>query len=98
MAAIMVANNRRPTDQTRHLDIHWFAIQEWIHVDGNIILLHIPGILNPSHSQTKALAYRLHHRHMSRAMGSLGSPFLAGQFKLVTRDSCSIKTLYLVFR
>jgi hypothetical protein len=97
MAAIMMANNTRPTDHTRHLDIHWFAIQEWIHMDGDIILLHIPGILNPSDSQTKALSYRLHHRHMSHAMGSLGSPFLAGHFKLVTCDGFAIKTLYLRF-
>jgi hypothetical protein len=96
MAAIMMANNTRPTERTRHLDIRWFAIQEWIHVDCDIILLHIPGILNPSDSQTKALSYRLHHRHMSRAMGALGSPFLSGLFKLVTRDGTSIKAIYLV--
>jgi hypothetical protein len=96
MAAILMANNTRPTERTRHLDIRWFAIQEWIHVDRDIILLHIPGILNPSDSQTKALSYRLHHRHMSRAMGSLGSPFLSGRFKLTTRDGLSIKAFYLV--
>jgi hypothetical protein len=96
MAAIMMANNTRPTDRTRHLDIRWFAIQEWIHVDGDIILLHIAGTLNPSDAQTKALSYRLHHRHMSRAMGALGSPFLSGRFRLVTRDSGSIKALFLV--
>jgi len=96
MAAILMANNTRPTDRTRHLDIRWFTIQEWIHVDQDIILLHIPGILNPSDSQTKALSYRLHHRHMSRAMGHLGSPFLSGQFGLVTRDGCTIKALFLV--
>ena len=50
MAAIMMANNTYPTDRTRHLDIRWFAIQEWIHVDQDIILLHIAGILNPSDS------------------------------------------------
>lgn len=96
MAAIMMANNTRPTDRTRHLDIRWFAIQEWIHLDGDIILLHIPGILNPSDAQTKALSFRLHHRHMSRAMGALGSPFLSGRFHLVSRNSVSIKALFLV--
>jgi hypothetical protein len=96
MAAILMANNTRPTERTRHLDIRWFAIQEWIHVDCDIILIHIPGILNPSDAQTKALSYRLHHRHMSRAMGALGSPFLSGRFKLATRDGLSIKAFYLV--
>ena len=97
MAAILMANNTRPTDRTRHLDIRWFAIQEWIHVDHDIILLHIAGTLNPSDSQTKALRYKLHHRHMSRAMGHLGSPFLSGRFRLVSRDGGTIKALYLVY-
>jgi hypothetical protein len=96
MAAILMANNTRPTDRTRHLDIRWFAIQEWIHVDCDVILIHIPGILNPSDAQTKALTYRLHHRHMSRAMGSLGSPFLSGRFKLITRNGGSIKACFLI--
>lgn len=96
MAAIMMANNTRPTERTRHLDIRWFALQEWIHVDCDIILLHIPGVLNPSDAQSKALSYRLHHRHMSRAMGALGSPFLSGRFHLISRDGNSIKTIFLV--
>jgi hypothetical protein len=96
MAAIMMANNTRPTERTRHLDIRWFALQEWIHVDCDIIPLHIPGVLNPSDAQSKALSYRLHHRHMSRAMGALGSPFLSGRFQLLSRDGSSIKTIILV--
>ena len=37
-------------------DIHWFAIQQWIQqVDQDIVLVHIPGVLNPSDEQTKAL-------------------------------------------
>jgi hypothetical protein len=97
MAAILMANNTRPTDRTRHLDIHWFTIQEWIHVDRDIILVHIAGILNPSYSQTKALSYKLHHHHMSRAMGYLGSPFLSGRFQLVTCDGCTMKAVFLAF-
>jgi hypothetical protein len=96
MKSILMANNTCPTECTRHLDICWFTIQEWIHVDCDIILVHIPGILNPSDAQTKALLYCLHHCHMSHAMGALGSPFLSGCFKLATHGGLSIKAFYLV--
>jgi hypothetical protein len=57
ISAIMMANNMRPTDCTRHMDIRWFALQEWIHVDTtDIIVIHISGILNPADALTKALA------------------------------------------
>jgi hypothetical protein len=55
--------------------VRYFALQEWIHVDKDIILIHIPTILNSADALTKALAWTKHHRHMSRAMGHLGSPF-----------------------
>jgi hypothetical protein len=82
LSSIMMANNIRPTDRTRHMDIRWFALQEWIHVDKDIIVIHISGIINPADALTKALAWLKHHRHMSRAMGHLGSPFAPGRFKL----------------
>jgi hypothetical protein len=96
ISSIMMANNVRPTDRTRHMDIRYFAIQEWIHVDKDIILIHIPTILNAADALTKALAWLKHHRHMSRAMGHLGSPFHPHRYKLVPVTSDSIKALYLV--
>jgi hypothetical protein len=48
LSSIMMANNIRPTDRTRHMDIRWFALQEWIHVDKDIIVIHISGIINPA--------------------------------------------------
>jgi hypothetical protein len=96
ISSIMMANNVRPTDQTRHIDIRYFALQEWIHVDKDIILIHIPTILNSADALTKALAWLKHHRHMSRAMGHLGSPFHPGRYKLVPVTNDSIKALYIV--
>jgi len=61
ISSIMMANNVRPTDRTRHMDIRWFALQEWIHVDRDIIIIHIAGIINPSDALTKALAWLKHH-------------------------------------
>jgi len=37
ISSIMMGNNVRPTDRTRHMDIKWFALQEWIHIDKDII-------------------------------------------------------------
>jgi hypothetical protein len=96
ISSIMMANNVRPTDRTRHMDIRYFALQEWIHVDKDIILIHIPTILNSADALTKALAWIKHHRHMSRAMGHLGSPFHPDRYKLVPVTNDSIKALYLV--
>ena len=45
-------NARVPTERTRHIDIRFFAIQGWKE-QGDIILRHIPGIINPSDDLTK---------------------------------------------
>jgi hypothetical protein len=96
LSAIMMANNVRPTDRTRHMDIRWFALQEWIHVDKDIIMIHISGVINPADALTKALAWKKHYRHMSRAMGHLGSPYAPGIYRLETVPIDSIKALFLI--
>ena len=37
-----------------HLDLRHFAIQDWQEA-GDIIMEHIPGVLNPSNNMTKPL-------------------------------------------
>jgi hypothetical protein len=44
-AAILMINASRPTPRARHIDVQHFAIQEW-KANGDIILCHIPGIIN----------------------------------------------------
>jgi len=68
MAAIFVANNNRPTDRTRHMDIQYFALQQWVKAK-QVILQHIPGTLNPADGLTKALAWILHSRHANSLIG-----------------------------
>jgi len=51
-STIRIVNARVPTERTRHLDIRFFAIQGWKE-QGDIILHHIPGIINPSDDLTK---------------------------------------------
>ena len=74
-AAILMINASRPTPRARHIDIQHFAIQEWKR-RGDIILCHIPGIINPADALTKSLGSTLHYRHVRRLMGHYGAPWV----------------------
>jgi Reverse transcriptase (RNA-dependent DNA polymerase)/GAG-pre-integrase domain len=74
-AAILMINARRPTPRSRHIDIQHFAIQEW-KAAGEILLEHIPGIINSADSLTKSLGMTLHFRHVRRLMGHHGAPWV----------------------
>ena len=70
-AAILMANAGKPTKRSRHIDIQYFALQEW--VDRKLVkLFHIPGVFNPADSLTKALGWVLHTRHVTPLMGHCG--------------------------
>ena len=75
MAAIAMANAGKPTIRTRHIDIQFFALQEWIQ-RGDIFLQHIPGAINPADCLTKTLFRLLFWRHISRLMGYTGPLYL----------------------
>lgn len=72
-AAIHVANNERPTQCTRHVDIGWFAIQEWVQ-RGDIHMKYLSTKSMVADSNTKAVPWVLHRRHCHRAMGHFGHP------------------------
>ena len=57
---IDIVASQKPTEWTRHIDICFFAIQDWIHKSKDITLLHIPGVINPSDDLTKPLGRVLH--------------------------------------
>lgn len=67
-AAILIVNASRPTTRTRHIDIQYFAIQDWKQL-GQLLLLAIASVINIADALTKALGWVLHHRHVRRAMG-----------------------------
>ena len=67
-AALAMINESRPTPRARHIEIQHFAIQEWRNA-GDIIMKHIPGVINPSDDFTKPLGWALHGRHARRCMG-----------------------------
>ena len=68
LAALHMINENRPTPRARHIEIQHFAIQEW-REKLEIIMEHIPGIINSSDDFTKALGWILHYRHSRRNMG-----------------------------
>ena len=72
-AAIAMVNENKPTTRVRHIDIQFFAIQEW-RAQGEIKLVYIPTALNPSDQATKALGWTMHSHHARRAMGHFGCP------------------------
>ena len=72
LSALKIINdNISPTERTRHMDIRFFQIQDW-RIDNDLIMKHIPGILNPSDDLTKPLGWVLHSRHCRRIMGHYG--------------------------
>jgi hypothetical protein len=55
-------NERKPTLNSRHIDIQYFAIQEW-RCHSIIVMHHLPGVINMTDQATKALGWTLHLRH-----------------------------------
>ena len=64
----MINDNTLPTEHTRHMDIWYFAIQDW-REDKDILMFHIPGVMNPSDGLTKPLGYVLHAQHCQLTIG-----------------------------
>ena len=62
------------TERTHHIDVLLFSIQGWKE-DGDIIMHHIPGIINPAYNLTKALGWVLHSRHARYPMGRYNISF-----------------------
>lgn len=81
MACIMMVNQRRPTTRTRHIDIQWFAIQQWKE-EGKIIMQYISTHINSADATTKALGWVLHNKHSFRSMGLYGSPYSYGKQRI----------------
>ena len=68
MAVKHMVNNNRPTERARHIDIIYFAVQEWKQ-RRLIVVEHISTKLNVADGLSKALDWMLHGRHAQRMMG-----------------------------
>ena len=65
---IDIVNSGKPTQRSRHIDIRFFAIQDWM-TNGDISMHHIGGVINPADDLTKPLGWVLHKRHARYMMG-----------------------------
>jgi len=72
-SVIKIVNHNRPTDCPCHVKIRYFALQHW-RLMKDIILIHLPGVVNPADMLTKALGWVLHHWHAPCLMGHFGNP------------------------
>ena len=67
---IDIIASQKPTEQTRHINICFFAIQDWIHKSKDIQLSHIlPGVIYPLDDLTKPLGRVLHKCRARYIMG-----------------------------
>ena len=55
----MINDDTSPIERARHIDIRYFQLQDW-RIDGDLIMVHIKGILNLSDAETKPLGFVLH--------------------------------------
>ena len=65
---IDIVNSKKPTQRSRHIDIRFFAIQDWMD-NRDISMHHINGVINPADDLTKPLGWVLHARHARFMMG-----------------------------
>jgi hypothetical protein len=72
--ATSMANAGKPTPRSRHIDIKYYAIQEWVERD-LVILTRIDTSLNMGDHFTKPLPKLLFYRHRDFYMGHVPPPY-----------------------
>jgi hypothetical protein len=81
--ATAMANAGKPTPRSRHIDIKFYALQEWVERD-LMVLKRIDTSINISDALTKPLARILFYRHRDFYMGYV-PPTYSPKFKEVAR-------------
>ena len=69
-----MANAGKPTRRSRHIELKYFAIQDWVEKD-LIVMKWISSTNNCSDSLTKPLARTLQYKHMDYIMGRVRPKF-----------------------
>ena len=67
-STIKIVNSGIVTERSRHIDIQYFAIQDWKR-QKHIAMKFIAGSINCADALTKPLGWVLHNRHARRLMG-----------------------------
>ena len=66
-----INDNTAPTEQTCHMDIRFFTLQDW-REDGDIKMIHIKNTLNSADDLRKGLVWVLHSYYCCCHMGHFG--------------------------
>jgi len=69
-----MGNAQKPTPRTRHIDIKYFSLSEWVERD-LILLDRIDTSINMSDNLTKPLQTSLFHRHADFILGHIPPPY-----------------------
>ena len=86
--ALMMGNARQPTRRTRHMDVKYFALQDWI--DQDLVLLHdIESANNISDAFTKQLGRNLFYAHFDIIMGRKPPLYYKGTYASTKIDDQS---------
>lgn len=94
-ACTAMANAQKPTTRTRHMDIRYFALAEWVERD-IMILERVHTSINLADHMTKILDRTLFYRHVDHIMGHippLYSPCYGEFSKQMTPDLCPEHTI-----
>eukprot|EP00804_Cyclotella_cryptica_P012204 CCRYP_009882-RA/>CCRYP_009882-RA protein AED:0.65 eAED:0.65 QI:0/-1/0/1/-1/0/1/0/147 len=94
-ACTAMANAQKPTTRTRHMDIRYFALADWVERD-IMILERVHTSINMADHMTKILDRTLFYRRVDHIMGHippLYSPFYGEFSKQMTPELVSEHTL-----
>lgn len=69
-----MANAQKPTPRTRHMDIKYFALSDWVERD-LMLLERIDTSINEADHFTKVLDRTLFYRHVDHIMGHIPPPY-----------------------
>ena len=89
-ALLMAANAQKPTKRTRHLNIKYFSLQDWVKND-LIELKRISTHDNWSDAMTKAQGHTLFHRHMNYILGKIVPNYTFRTMNLRTKVLCDTR-------
>ena len=85
-ACTAMANAQKPTSRTRHMDIMFFALSEWVEQE-LLKLERVHTSLNMSDHFTKQLGPTLFHRHIDYILGHVPPTYSSWYRKLIGQQS-----------
>jgi hypothetical protein len=81
-ACTAMANAQKPTPRTRHMDIKYFSLSEWVERD-LMLLEHIDTSINLADHFTKGLQTALFHHHAEFILGHIPLVYLPATDQLL---------------